>query len=146
MATLDQQTQNKTVVKYDSELPQRELINKHQSIPGCNPSLRNLRREDLERDRDWAEVSFPLGLLTSDSKFHSGLASTWLSSVPAGVGGTTRNPLHFHWQMRTRFIFSGVVRAEGCSWSPGHSRIRTAVWKMGIVSMVWFVRQTMPVT
>lgn len=101
MATVDQQTQNKTVIKYDSEQPQRELINKHQSIPGCNPSLRNLRREDLEHDRDWAEVSFPLGLLTSDSKLHSSLGSTWLSSVPAGVGGTTHNPLHFHWHVRT---------------------------------------------
>lgn len=84
MATLDQQTQNKAVVKDASEQPQRELINKHPSIPGCYPSLRNLRREDLECDRDWANVSFPLGLLTSNSKLPSSLGSTWSTAfLPA---------------------------------------------------------------
>lgn len=145
MATVDQQTQNKTAVKYDSEEPQRELINKHRSISGCNPSLRNPRREDLEHDRDWAEVSLLLGLSGSDSKLHSSSSSAWLSSALAGLGGTTRNPLHFHWQTRTQFIFSSVARAGGCSWSLGHSRICTDVWKLGMVSMGWFVRQTVPV-
>lgn len=77
MVMLDQQTQNKAAVKDAPEQPQSELINKHPSIPGCNPSFRNLRREDLECDRDWANVSFPLGLLTSNSKLPSSLGSTW---------------------------------------------------------------------